>query len=90
MATTSSPRHRGRRIAFGIVRLVRKGAAVAALTVLVLVGLRAYQSTQGPALRPWHTFVRPNRYDASAHGAGSRMSRHGPMFARWHVACSAR
>ncbi|BCT92055.1 membrane protein [Lysobacter caseinilyticus] len=36
---------------------MRKGVVVVALVVLVLVGLRAWHSTQGPPLRPWHTFA---------------------------------
>ncbi|WP_457096314.1 alpha/beta hydrolase [Lysobacter sp. P5_B9] len=69
-AGTSLPRRWVRRIAIGIGRLARKGAAVAILAVLLVVGIRAYQSTQGPPLRPWHTLVpaEPSA-QAIAHGA---------------------
>ena len=67
----------GRRVAFGIGRLVRKSVVVGALVVLVLVGLRAYQSTQGPPLRPWHTIVPDEleRRRSSRTRTGRRMSR---------------
>ena len=54
-----------RRIATGIRTLARKSAAAVALVMLVLVGIRAYQSTQGPPLRPWHTIV-PDELSANA------------------------
>ncbi|MEO8160235.1 MAG: alpha/beta fold hydrolase [Arenimonas sp.] len=39
------------------------------LVALVLVGLRAWQSTKGPPLRPWHTIVPAElSADAIAHG----------------------
>jgi alpha-beta hydrolase superfamily lysophospholipase len=36
---------------------VRRIATTALVLLLLLVGLRAWHSTQGPALRPWHTIV---------------------------------
>ncbi len=49
----------------GVRGLARKGIAAAALAVLLLMGIRAYQSTQGPPLRPWHTIV-PAELSANA------------------------
>ena len=37
--------------------LAHRFATVALLLVIVLIGARAYLSTQGPPLRPWHTIV---------------------------------
>ena len=59
-----------RRIATGIRTLARKSAAAVALATLVLVGIRAYQSTQGPPLRPWHTIV-PDELSADAIARGN-------------------
>ena len=58
-----------RRVIVGIGGLARKGATAVALAILMVVGIRAYQSTQGPPLRPWHTIV-PTELsaDAIAHG----------------------
>ena len=39
----------------GLWALMRKGVTLLAVALLVAVGIRAYQSTQGPPLRPWHT-----------------------------------
>src|SRR5688500_8737177 len=58
-----------RRIAAGIGRLVRKSALAAAVVVLMLAGVRAYRSTEGPPLRPWHTIVPVElSADAITHG----------------------
>lgn len=46
-----------RRIVVSVLRLVRKFAVIALVVVLAVVGLRAWQSTQGPPLRPWHKIV---------------------------------
>ena len=63
-----APRSRGRRIVAGLRRIARTGVAAVVIALLLLLGLRAYQSGQGPPLRPWHTIVpKELRADAIAH-----------------------
>jgi alpha-beta hydrolase superfamily lysophospholipase len=47
-----------------IGRLLRRSAALL-LLLLALVGLRAWDATRGPPLRPWHTVI-PEELDAGA------------------------
>lgn len=54
-----------RGLAGGTVGLVRWFAIVVAVLLLVLIGVRAYLSTQGPPLKPWHIDV-PEELDADA------------------------
>ena len=54
-----------RRIVAVVRLLIRKFAMLAVVLVIALVGLRAWQSTQGPPLRPWHTLV-PDEPSAEA------------------------
>ncbi|UHQ19854.1 alpha/beta fold hydrolase [Lysobacter sp. KIS68-7] len=54
-----------RRAIGGIGGVARKLATLAILLLLAIVGLRAWQSTQGPPLRPWHTLA-PVELDADA------------------------
>lgn len=49
--------------------LAHRFATAALLLVIVLIGARAYLSTQGPPLRPWHTIV-PVEPDAGAIASG--------------------
>ncbi len=53
--------------------LLRKSLVLVALLVLVVVGVRACQSTRGPPLQPWHTIV-PDELSASAITAGNWQS----------------
>ena len=59
-----------RRFAANVGTLIKKLTTTAMLVVLVLLGVRAYQSTQGPPLRPWHTIV-PVELSANAIGKGN-------------------
>src|SRR4249919_932961 len=52
-----------RRVIGGMGGLVRKIATLALLLLLAVVGVRAWQSTQGPPLRPWHTLAPVERDD---------------------------
>jgi alpha-beta hydrolase superfamily lysophospholipase len=56
-----------RRIAANVGTLIKRLTTMAMLAVLVLLVIRACQSTQGPPLRPWHTIV-PVELSASAIG----------------------
>src|SRR5688500_13128142 len=66
-AATSGPARPSflRRMAFGVGRGARLAIIGVVLALLVLVGLRACQSTAGPPLRPWHTVV-PEELGADA------------------------
>lgn len=59
-----------RRLLGGTGGLVRRLLTIAALIVLAIWGVRAYQATQGPALRPWHTIV-PAELDADEIASGN-------------------
>jgi alpha-beta hydrolase superfamily lysophospholipase len=50
--------------------LLRKGAVFVALLVLVVVCVRACQSTRGPSLQPWHTII-PEEPSASEIAEGN-------------------
>jgi alpha-beta hydrolase superfamily lysophospholipase len=65
MARTPEVHSPLRRLVAGIRHIVRRFAIVLLLLVLALVVLRAWQSTQGPQLRPWHTEV-PDELRAEA------------------------
>jgi alpha-beta hydrolase superfamily lysophospholipase len=54
-----------RRIATGLGQWTLKALTVVGLLALAFVAFRAYQSTQGPSLRPWHTIV-PDELSADA------------------------
>ncbi|MFC3550731.1 alpha/beta hydrolase [Lysobacter cavernae] len=56
-------------MAAAVDKVVRKGATAVALAVLMLVGIRAWQATQGPPLQPWHTIV-PTELPADAIARG--------------------
>jgi alpha-beta hydrolase superfamily lysophospholipase len=53
-----------------IGKLLRKGAALLVVLVLIVVGVRACLSTRGPPLEPWHTIV-PDEPSAQAIGEGN-------------------
>ena len=70
LATTGSRmRAFGKRLSAVLRALIRKSTVAVILAILMVAGLRAYQSTQGPSLRPWHTIV-PEELDAQAIVAG--------------------
>ena len=56
-----------RRLVRAIVALLRKSVLLVLLLVVAIVVGRAYLSTSGPPLRPWHTIV-PEEQSARAIG----------------------
>lgn len=54
-ARTAPPPSLARSLAFAALRALRRLAFLIVLATVVLLGARAWQSTQGPPLRPWHT-----------------------------------
>ncbi|KGQ18747.1 putative membrane protein [Lysobacter dokdonensis DS-58] len=75
-----------RRVLGAVLALARRSVATVVLVVLVLVGLRAWHSTQGPPLRPWHTIV-PAELDSDAivHGDWNAwMAAESRLFDRLH------
>jgi len=57
------------RLYSGLSRLARTVLATCVLALIAAVGLRAYDSTLGPPLRPWHT-IAPGELDASQIAGG--------------------
>src|SRR6476620_11708694 len=65
---------------------IRRVAILGLLLLLTLLGLRAWQSTQGPPLRPWHTIVPVELHaDAIARGTwGDYVAAESRMFDQLH------